>query len=280
MNAITQYIDPIEDANSDKIIELAPWVCHVEDDGEVKFQRGGSHQTKIRARIKTIEVRPDIVVFCTGYKQELEFLSEDYILPQDATIRNITHPDDTSVAYIGFVRPGVGAIPPIAEMQSLWLTSLWSGNIALPVSDNHYHLLHAESARIQYGVDHSAYMSTLARDCGASPDLFELYREYGWKVTFTYCFGASFTTFYRLLGPHRMNRNDALRIVNGELLEIVKRRGYVGNFFWALIPMVWKYAIHVAAMILILYRFSTSGSILEHSLLSIYIRQHYALDTS
>lgn len=238
MNYITEYIDPPEDANSDKVIELAPWICHVEEDGEVKFSRGTPQQSKIRARIKTIVVKPDIVVYCTGYKQDLMFLDENYARPQDLSIRNITTPEDTSVVYLGFVRPGVGAIPPISEMQSLWVASLWAGDVKLPVSKNHYSLLHAQTARIQYGVDHSAYMSTLAQDCGSSPDLFELYSEYGLTVLFTYCFGASFTTFYRLLGPHRMNKDAANQIVKGELLEIVKRRGYIGNLFWALIPMV------------------------------------------
>lgn len=238
MNRVTEYIDPPEDASSDKVIELAPWICHIEDDGEAKFSRGTPQQSKIRARIKTIVVKPDIVVYCTGYEQDVNFLAADYIRPQDANIRNITSTGDTSVAYLGFVRPGVGAIPPIGEMQSMWLASLWAGDIQLPVSENHYSLLHTKTARIQYGVDHSAYMSTLARDCGSSPDLFELYHEYGFVVLFTYCFGASFTTFYRLLGPHRMKKQTADQIVKGELLEIVKRRGYIGNFFWALVPMV------------------------------------------
>lgn len=247
MSKITEYIDPPEDARSEKIIELAPWVCHVESDGEVKFQRGTAQQKKIRSRIKTMQVRPDIVVYCTGYKQDLPFLSQQYIRPEEAVLRNITSHLDTSVAYIGFVRPGVGAIPPIAEMQSLWLASLWAGDIVLPLSKNNYSLLHTKTARIQYGVDHSAYMSTLANDCGSAPDLGQLYKEYGLKVLFTYCFGASFTTFYRLLGPHRMEKAHAEHIVKGELYEIVRRRGYVGNFFWALVPMVFYFWINLGA---------------------------------
>lgn len=260
MRHITDYKDPPEDANSDKVVELAPWICHFESDGEAKFQRGTPQQSRIRARIKSIQVRPDIVVFCTGYKQDVDFLAAQYTRPEATSIRNITSPEDTSVVYIGFVRPGVGAIPPIAEMQSLWTASLWAGEIKLPVSDNHYHLLHAPSARIQYGVDHSAYMSTLAKDCGAAPDLLALYHEYGLLVTFTYCFGASFTTFYRLLGPHRMAKAEAKHIVEGELLEIVKRRGYVGNFFWAFIPMVGEYLSIVSDETTDSPRYSTSGS--------------------
>lgn len=250
MSRITEYIDPPEDANSDKIIELAPFVCHIEEDGEAKFQRGTKYQTKIRARIKTLTVRPDIMIYCTGYKQDLTFLSDDYFLPQDAEMRHITSSSDTSVAYLGHIRPGVGAIPPLAEMQSLWLLSLWSSGIQLPLSPNHYSLLHPPTARIQYGVDHSAYMATLASDCGAMPDLLDLWATYGTRVLFTYCFGASFTTFYRLLGPHRMPKSQATEIVLGELLEIVRRRGYVGNFFFAFVPMVFYFWINLTAYVI------------------------------
>jgi hypothetical protein len=52
-------------------------------------------------------------------------------------------------------------------------------------------LIVKEAARIKYGVDHSTYMSTLAKDIGAAPGLWELWTEYGihvlvcyWWVTF------------------------------------------------------------------------------------------------
>ncbi|KAF9498408.1 hypothetical protein BDN71DRAFT_374884 [Pleurotus eryngii] len=56
-----------------------------------------------------------------------------------------------------------GAIPPIAEMQSLWWISLLKNQVRKPLPPPHYHLLVKETARIKYGVDHSTYMSTLAK---------------------------------------------------------------------------------------------------------------------
>jgi dimethylaniline monooxygenase (N-oxide forming) len=51
-----------------------------------------------------------------------------------------------------------------------------------------------------------------------------------------YCFGAAFTSFYRLTGPFK---DPAMKeIVQGELADTVMRRGLVGNFFFGLIPMV------------------------------------------
>ena len=56
----------------------------------------------------------------------------------------------------------------------------------MPLSIPHYHLLTSENARIKYGVDHSAYMSTLAKDMNAAPGLWVLWQMYGTKVLLCY----------------------------------------------------------------------------------------------
>lgn len=45
-------------------------------------------------------------------------------------------------------------------------------------------------------VDHSTYMSTLAKDMGASPTLGQLWREYGAKVLVCYWFVVFFSFFF------------------------------------------------------------------------------------
>jgi hypothetical protein len=62
-----------------------------------------------------------------------------------------------------------GAIPPISEMQAMFWISLLKGQVRQPLPPPHYYLLVKETARIKYGVDHSTYMSTLAKDIGAAP---------------------------------------------------------------------------------------------------------------
>lgn len=61
----------------------------------------------------------------------------------------------------------------------MWWTALITGKMQMPTDRPHYHLLAAKSSRIQYGVDHTTYMSTLVRDSGRAPGLMELYREHG-----------------------------------------------------------------------------------------------------
>ena len=74
----------------------------------------------------------------------------------------------------------------MAEMQAQFFTLLSAGRIPVPTTPENYHLLHSPTGRIQYGVDYSTYMSTLARDMGSAPSLGELWKEYGWLVTFVY----------------------------------------------------------------------------------------------
>lgn len=184
--------------------------------------------------MQTIEVRPNCIVYCTGYKQDFAWLHPSYPTASTATIRNIISPADPTISFIGFVRPGVGAIPPIAEQQAMWWTALILGEMQIPSDPPHYHLLSRESARIQYGVDHSAYMSTLAKDFGGAPGLLELWREHGVRVLLAYCFGASFVTFYRLVGPFRSK--EAPEIARTELAETILRRGVLGNLFFGVSP--------------------------------------------
>lgn len=70
--------------------------------------------------MKDAEVRANCVVYCTGYKQSIHFLDPSYPISSDATIRNIVSPSEPTISFIGFVRPGVGAIPRISEQQAMW----------------------------------------------------------------------------------------------------------------------------------------------------------------
>jgi dimethylaniline monooxygenase (N-oxide forming) len=183
-----------------------------------------------------------------SYAQDFSWLHPSYTTAAETQIRNIIHSSHPDVAFIGFVRPGVGAIPPIAEQQAMWWTALLLGRMPLPTSTPHYHLLASKGARIQYGVDYSAYMSTLARDFQGAPGLIQLYRRHGLRVLLAYCFGASFVTFYRLLGPFEFS--DAPRIATTELAETILRRGIIGNFMFGVLPMVFYGVVNAVAYLL------------------------------
>ncbi|KZP32518.1 FAD/NAD-P-binding domain-containing protein [Athelia psychrophila] len=248
MDYISSYIDPPEDSApaTQFVVDLAPFPTHFLPSGRAVFPMS---KRKDAIRMASRDVKPDTVIYATGYTQDFSFFDKEggYKSPGEADIRNVAASGDESVGFIGFVRPGVGAIPPIAEMQSFFWISLIKGQVRQPLPAPHYHLLVKETARIKYGVDHSTYMSTLAKDIGAAPGLWELWWEYGTHVLVCYCFGAAFTSFYRLVGPFRSDA--APRVIKGEIWETITRRGIMGNLMMGVIPMAFYSTLNLIAWI-------------------------------
>jgi dimethylaniline monooxygenase (N-oxide forming) len=79
--------------------------------------------------------RIDKIVYCTGYKISFPFFDHDMLDPSgDNRIelyRRVVHPDLDGLYFIGLVQP-LGAIMPIAELQSEWIADVVEGRVALP----------------------------------------------------------------------------------------------------------------------------------------------------
>ncbi|KAK4699073.1 hypothetical protein P7C70_g7195, partial [Phenoliferia sp. Uapishka_3] len=258
----TSYIDPPLTTIPDRAqsIDLALWPSEVLPSGQVKFhssaslpQSGGIvRKEEERMNRKEKVFKPDLVLFATGYRTDWSWVGEEYRPVGEERVRDICEREDVSAGWIGFVRPGVGAIPPIAEQQAMLWALLLLERVPIPTSKPHYKLLASKGARIQHGVDYSAYMATLANDMGAAPSIRQLWSDYGIKVLIGYwsveslyfeglhidvlftSFGASFVPYYRLVGPFRAPEME--EIVTGELFETITRRGLLGNLFMGLVP--------------------------------------------
>jgi dimethylaniline monooxygenase (N-oxide forming) len=126
----------------------------------------------------------------------------------------------------------------------MWITSYWfkpDSKLArngLPQDRPSYYLLAKEDARIKYGVDHSTYQSTLAKDFGGAPSLSELLRVHGWWITFIYCFSASFTSHYRLLPSSPFYSEEMVEVERTEIWDTIRRRGVIGNIWMGFLPML------------------------------------------
>jgi len=77
----------------------------------------------------------DRIVYCTGYKISFPFIDSDLLDPSgDNRIelyRKVVHPDLAGLYFIGLVQP-LGAIMPIAELQSEWIADVIEGKVPLP----------------------------------------------------------------------------------------------------------------------------------------------------
>jgi dimethylaniline monooxygenase (N-oxide forming) len=79
--------------------------------------------------------RIDRIVYCTGYKISFPFLAPDLLDPSgDNRIelyRRVVHPDLPGLYFIGLIQP-LGAIMPLAELQSEWIADVIEGRVTLP----------------------------------------------------------------------------------------------------------------------------------------------------
>jgi dimethylaniline monooxygenase (N-oxide forming) len=79
----------------------------------------------------------DTIVWCTGYRIAFPFLPSEVIDVENNHVplfRRVVHPDAPGLYFVGLVQP-LGAIMPIAELQSEWVADLFEGSAALPDPD-------------------------------------------------------------------------------------------------------------------------------------------------
>ena len=80
------------------------------------------------------EVEADVVVYCTGYKVTFPFLDPELIAAPDNDLplfRRVFHPEIGGVYFVGLLQP-LGAVMPLAELQSEWICDHLAGRYHLP----------------------------------------------------------------------------------------------------------------------------------------------------
>jgi hypothetical protein len=74
-------------------------------------------------------VTADAVILCTGYNISFPFFDATVLKVEDNKIglyKRIFHPDLPNLAFVGLVQP-LGALMPIAEMQTRWVARVFNG---------------------------------------------------------------------------------------------------------------------------------------------------------
>lgn len=100
--------------------------------------------------MKKRTVKPDLLIYATGYKQNFDWLGEGYPRgPDHVDTLEMVDSKDVSLCWVGHVRPGVGAIPPIAEEQAMLWSLLLQNRVPVPKDEGNYRLLAKKTARIQ-----------------------------------------------------------------------------------------------------------------------------------
>ena len=154
---------------------------------------------------------PDLVIFCTGFETRVPFL--DAQLAGAPRYLHAFNPDvGASLAFIGFLRPAFGAIPPLAELQARWFALLQSGAVKLPSREvmqqsidywTHYraHFFGALKKTLPHLVEHTPFCDALAERIGCKPAWQDIRRE-SRRFCYKFMAGPFVAAQYRLVGPH------------------------------------------------------------------------------
>jgi dimethylaniline monooxygenase (N-oxide forming) len=162
------------------------------------------HGTELRAEIARLEedrvvfvdhssFQCDVIIVCTGYRFTFPFLARTHpeLMAAASNPRALyKHMIDPGIglglAWIGFVRPGLGSIPACAEMQARYLALLLSGERRLPSPDEMERDTGAQSAldleqfpadaqRLRALTDYLRFIEGMARQIGCRPPLMRLF---------------------------------------------------------------------------------------------------------
>ncbi|CAJ1951922.1 unnamed protein product [Cylindrotheca closterium] len=219
-------------------------IARIDDNGKtVHFEDGRS-------------VDVDTIVLATGYRQSFPFLDKTTMIQQSMMTSNdpcmeknnkpntyrldedplpsehfIVSNERPHLGFIGFVRPNVGAIPPMSELQVMWWLEKLKGNLTNPTlyqrpSTPSYMVL---GQKYPYGVDYGNYMHRVAEDIGSAPTLSMLWRSnHPLRALYTYCQGQAYIGIFRLQGPYASK--TCWNIFDNELWEVCLDRGWAENF--------------------------------------------------
>jgi hypothetical protein len=118
----------------------------------------------------------DLVVYCTGYKISFPFFEDGFISAPDNQIplyRRVVDPERERLYFIGLLQP-LGAIMPLAEVQSEWVADVLQGKAKLPSPDTMRRVIEREDARMgkryvaskrhTIQVDFHPYLRTIERE--------------------------------------------------------------------------------------------------------------------
>ncbi len=187
------FVNAIADGRA----ELRPFIREVLPDGVV-FEDGQ-------------RVRADTLFFCTGFRPA----SAPFLVPKVDLARlylNFVAPGfGGSLSFIGFLRPPLGAIPPMAEMQARLFAQIVSGHVHLPPEEamevDTTHRLAKRRAyfsavfdRLPQLVDYSTYMDEMAERIGCKPRAVDYLLQP--RLLFKLYTAPFSSAQYRLRGPH------------------------------------------------------------------------------
>jgi len=157
------------------------------------------------------EFRPELVIYCTGFQLQIPFLEPETVAAP--RFLHTFHPGlGADLAFIGQLRPAIGAIPPLAELQARWFAQLQSGHVELPSQEEmresirywqqfRRDFFRANRERLPHLVEFTPFCDELASRIGCKPARGDIRKE-SRRFQKRFLTGPFVAAQYRLVGPH------------------------------------------------------------------------------
>lgn len=108
------------------VVKRTPFICDIHNNKvEVIYYPIEFLHNKIVSKDGIFDI--DIIVTGTGYEVYIPFIHEKYY--KNELIKKMVSKVDSTIAFVGYVRPTMGSINNISEMQSWWLVEYFKGNL-------------------------------------------------------------------------------------------------------------------------------------------------------
>ena len=190
----------------------------------------------------------DLVIMSTGYRTSFPYLPKRY---SDVGLREkhkmVFDVKDPSLAFIGFVRPIVGSLVGISELQARWAAKLYAGKVAMKsleerqrdvAQDSAYwsHYFKDTSQRIHGLVEAFTYLNDIAHHAHIYPDYWSLFwkNPKHWLVAY---FSPYNGATYRLNEPDK--QEQAIATMKSHRKGTIKPLKYVMILFLRFIWFDW-----------------------------------------
>lgn len=130
----------------------------------------------------------DLVIMSTGYTREYPYLPARYHVGIRERYKMVFDVEDPSLAFVGLVRPIVGSLVGISELQARWVAKVFSSKVPLkPLDERKRDVLHnivylsehfKDSSQIIEGlVEVYSYTDDIARQAEIYPNYWSLFKK-------------------------------------------------------------------------------------------------------